>query len=387
MRLLHAAGLNYEVIEAIDGLVTLCPLASHAMDGLLNTEAACYLSHLAAMRRMLDLGLEKAVIFEDDFAWVDVGAPQRFLEVWDHLPESFGCVKLDHIFRPDPGWMLGRTGPIDWMRELAVGSPGYIISAELARCILLEEPLPCQPIDNLIAEMTCRQGAPPSGRSHTPIVTVRRVPSLIDQGELAERRCDPPCRALVGWGGPFDPMLANTLANFFLAERAVCVADFACGLGDMVDIWQGAGLVAQGYDSDDFTAAQTAMKCTCEPIDLPGLDLGRSFDWGVALDVGHHLDAAFEHSFVENLVRHCEHGVVLSWACTEPGGSPIRPFPLGRNLRDAGEVSKYFAPWHFFRDHEAETVLRSAVSKPAPWRQLCLYVFRRDTSHSKPAIR
>lgn len=74
-RQLSAAGLAFERIDAVDGrrmpseeLSALCPDNSrHFYSPLTPGEVGCYLSHLKALRLMLDRGMERCVVFEDDF--------------------------------------------------------------------------------------------------------------------------------------------------------------------------------------------------------------------------------------------------------------------------------------------------------------------------------
>jgi len=50
------------------------------------------------------------------------------------------------------------------------------------------------------------------------------------------------------------------------------------------------------------------------------IDLLEPKDWVVSIEVGEHIDQAFEDTFFDNLVKLSEKGVVLSWAVEGQGG-------------------------------------------------------------------
>ena len=97
------------------------------------------------------------------------------------------------------------------------------------------------------------------------------------------------------------------------------VYDFGAGLG-----WYGKALLANdtdGYSVTSYTAFDGA-----ENVDLifpdgfvKHLDLSQPIrlppkDWVLSLEVGEHIPAAYEKTFIENLHRHNKKGIVLSWA-------------------------------------------------------------------------
>lgn len=98
MRHLRAAGLEAERVPAIDGrlltdleIARLCPDNDrHFYAPLSRGEVGCYLSHLKAMRAMLDRGLERCVIFEDDFELLPHFGPclRELLALGPALPDA-----------------------------------------------------------------------------------------------------------------------------------------------------------------------------------------------------------------------------------------------------------------------------------------------------------
>ena len=92
-----AAGLSFERIDAVDGrkipaqeLAAMCPDNSRDFYSPLTPgEVGCYLSHLKALRTMLDRGLERCVVFEDDFVLEPAFAQclSELLALGDGLPD------------------------------------------------------------------------------------------------------------------------------------------------------------------------------------------------------------------------------------------------------------------------------------------------------------
>jgi len=45
-----------------------------------------------------------------------------------------------------------------------------------------------------------------------------------------------------------------------------------------------------------------------------------SYDWVISMEVAEHIPKAFESVFLDNVCRHAEEGVILSWAVPGQGG-------------------------------------------------------------------
>ena len=46
---------------------------------------------------------------------------------------------------------------------------------------------------------------------------------------------------------------------------------------------------------------------------VPDIDLGRTYDWVVSLEVGEHIHKERMDIFMDNLRRHAKKGVIMSW--------------------------------------------------------------------------
>ena len=79
------------------------------------------------------------------------------------------------------------------------------------------------------------------------------------------------------------------------------------------------GLQCEGYDGNPATPSLTNNLAKVIDLSIP-FNLETKFDWVVSLEVGEHLPPQFETVFIENLIRHCSKGIILSWAVKGQGG-------------------------------------------------------------------
>jgi glycosyl transferase family 25 len=133
-----AAGLAFEFLDAVDAsTLHLSDVALDRREYTLNArrgpipgEIACYLSHVAAWRRCIELG-ERLVVLEDD---AKLGA--RFaaaLQTVERLPSCFGYIRLESAER-------ARTLPKGWRpgtrRLLAAGDFELAYVSDVPLCML-----------------------------------------------------------------------------------------------------------------------------------------------------------------------------------------------------------------------------------------------------------
>ena len=115
-----------------------------------------------------------------------------------------------------------------------------------------------------------------------------------------------------------DPELCQALIEVF-REEGGSVVDFGCGPGDYVKAMQAAGIVCAGYDGNPKTSQFTQGVCQVLDLSIP-VQLPERYEWVLSLEVGEHIPAAYETTFIQNLDRHNTWGVILSWAVEGQGG-------------------------------------------------------------------
>ncbi|MBX7065764.1 MAG: class I SAM-dependent methyltransferase [Parachlamydiales bacterium] len=164
-----------------------------------------------------------------------------------------------------------------------------------------------------------------------------------------------------------DESLSDALVEFFHKEKADSVVDLGCGLGDYVKALLASGIPCDGYDGDPdtyFLSNGVAQVCDL----TQDLDLGRSYDWVLSLEVGEHIPAEYERVFIENLIKHARKGIVLSWAVKgQDGWGHV-------NTQDNEYIKNVLFLYGFVNDSDAENALRSHSS--LTWFKNTIMVFR-----------
>lgn len=164
-----------------------------------------------------------------------------------------------------------------------------------------------------------------------------------------------------------DLVLGEAIADFFVQENVSSVVDFGCGMGAYVKLIQLKGIAAKGYDGNPNTPELSGGLCEILDLSEP-FQLDQTFDWVMSLEVGEHLPQQYETIFIENLMRHANKGIVLSWAIKRQGGTGHF------NEQNNDYVKAIFEKYGYINDLEAEKKLRS-FSKT--WFQNSLMVFRK----------
>ena len=169
----------------------------------------------------------------------------------------------------------------------------------------------------------------------------------------------------------FDPLLAHALASFFKTEGAHSIVDFGCGLGNYVETFLNCHFLCEGYDGNPDTPRLADGLATTLDLSTP-IDLGKQFDWVLSLEVGEHLPPCYERIFIENLDRHANQGIILSWAVKGQGG-------FGHfNEQSNDYIKTTLSSYGYTPDESVETFLREASL--LPWFKDTLMAFRKKTS-------
>ncbi len=165
-----------------------------------------------------------------------------------------------------------------------------------------------------------------------------------------------------------DWPLAWALVDFFEDEGAKTIIDCGCGEGDYVRTLIEAGFDAEGYDGNPYTPILTKGVGKVQDLSVP-VDFGKTVDWVMSLEVGEHLPKQFETIFIENLMRHAEKGILLSWALEGQGGAGHF------NEQNNDYIKAIFARYGYTNDVEAENKLRKIAA--AGWFKRTIMVFRK----------
>jgi len=153
----------------------------------------------------------------------------------------------------------------------------------------------------------------------------------------------------------YDKKLSLAILKFFKKERVKRVVDFGCGKGEYIKFFLDKGIKVKGYDGNPYTKKIT--NGLGEVLDLAiRQDLKNSFEWVISLEVGEHIPEKYENVFIDNLIRHCEKGIILSWAISGQGGEGHF------NEKDNESVKNVFFKKKFLSDISLENFFRKNAS-------------------------
>lgn len=167
-----------------------------------------------------------------------------------------------------------------------------------------------------------------------------------------------------------DVSLANGLLDLFQQAQARTVIDFGAGLGQYDTGWRAKGLVVHAYDGAEGIEEFTNGSVTWLDLSEPVFDEVPHADWVVSLEVGEHIEAQYEQTFIDNVCSHALKGVILSWAVPGQGGHHHV------NMR----TNEYVAQQLRLRGFEyvpADTDRLRSMVTTSTWFQTTLMVFRK----------
>lgn len=173
------SGLDWEIFDALDGrafkredgttdwesLREIQPWdSSNAGREFMASEIAIYASHLSVFRRILNLGLDYAVILEDDFFIRNAAHSieevceelARYKNRWDHCLLHADVLSLNGSYRMRGVFEDSRT--LNIVRETGLICVAYAVTAKFARYVLECEYLMKEPVDNMLCRLSRDDG-------------------------------------------------------------------------------------------------------------------------------------------------------------------------------------------------------------------------------------
>ena len=122
-----------------------------------------------------------------------------------------------------------------------------------------------------------------------------------------------------GAGNPhkIDGGILNALPQIFDEESSV--VDFGCGNADYIKKLIENGFKCEAYDGNLNTPQMTGG--IGKVLDLSKeFDLNKKFDYVISLEVAEHIPKEYEEIYVNNLIRHTDSYLIISWAVKGQGG-------------------------------------------------------------------
>ena len=171
-------------------------------------------------------------------------------------------------------------------------------------------------------------------------------------------------------GHVYDKTLSEYLKNFFIDKS---VYDFGCGPGEYTKYFVKNGIKAVGYDGNPNTPKLSGGLCKVADL-TEQHDFGKK-DWVMSLEVAEHIPKEGEKAYIENLIKHCNKGIVLSWALPgQPGDGHI-------NCQSNEYVIDLMKTHGFLLDSNVSNQLREASTEW--WFKNTLMCFRKIDSMPK----
>merc|ERR1711972_763345 len=97
-------------------------------------------------------------------------------------------------------------------------------------------------------------------------------------------------------------------------ETPMTLGDFGAGGGHYSTWLNETGLV-QAFAFDGTHQAAELTDGVVQEVNLvQDMDLRRTFDWVMCLEVGEHIPKQFSATLLQNLKRHAQKGLVMSWS-------------------------------------------------------------------------
>jgi cyclopropane fatty-acyl-phospholipid synthase-like methyltransferase len=151
-----------------------------------------------------------------------------------------------------------------------------------------------------------------------------------------------------------DKFILEGINEIITENNIKSLVDFGCGPGYYVYNLRNKLDYFEAYDGNPNTPIITGG--VGKVVDLSeNMDLGRTFDFVLSLEVGEHIPKQYETIFIDNLLNHSNKVIILSWATIGQGG-------YGHvNEQPNNYIESLFTPHGYTRNLEYEKRLRDSA--------------------------
>ena len=161
-----------------------------------------------------------------------------------------------------------------------------------------------------------------------------------------------------------DTGLIETLPKIFEGDSSV--VDFGCGNADYIRKLIDCDFICEAYDGNSNTPEMTDG--IGKVLDLSKeFNLNKKFDYVISLEVAEHIPKEYEEIYVDNLIRHTEYHLIISWAIKGQGGGGHV------NEQDEDYVLNLYKKKGMVYQKEISETLRSVAT--LNWFKKTIYVF------------
>ena len=163
--------------------------------------------------------------------------------------------------------------------------------------------------------------------------------------------------------------LSSWLCRFLSSDKSTRIYDFGCGMGTYLD-----DLHACGHS--DVVGVEGDPPSQGKPYGMIGHDLCEPFWLGatgtvISLEVGEHIPPTYMPVYLDNVFRHTDRWLLMSWAVRGQGGSGHV------NELNNDEVIQIVESSGFSHDEGLSQSARSIVEDDCWWFRGSFFVFER----------
>jgi cyclopropane fatty-acyl-phospholipid synthase-like methyltransferase len=170
-----------------------------------------------------------------------------------------------------------------------------------------------------------------------------------------------------GIGHVHDIKLCDGIIDIFNKKEVKNVVDFGCGMGDYAKSFISNDIMCDAYDGNPNTPKLT--NGIGKVIDLSReFDLQKFFDCVISLEVGEHIPKEYEQTFIDNICKHTNNLLIISWAIIGQSGDGHV------NCQNNDYIINQIENRNFKYDLEISNFLRNSISS-APWFRNTIMVF------------
>jgi cyclopropane fatty-acyl-phospholipid synthase-like methyltransferase len=116
-------------------------------------------------------------------------------------------------------------------------------------------------------------------------------------------------------GHAHDDKLSQAILKTLKSRKCNTLVDLGCGTGEYARFFRRHGIDVEAYDGNPYTEQLTGGIGQVKDLSQP-FDLQKQFKCVMSLEVGEHIPAEFEQTFLDNIIKHCIDGgiIIISWA-------------------------------------------------------------------------
>jgi 2-polyprenyl-3-methyl-5-hydroxy-6-metoxy-1,4-benzoquinol methylase len=165
---------------------------------------------------------------------------------------------------------------------------------------------------------------------------------------------------------------SNTLCEYMstILDKNKQIIDFGCGLGEYLSTFKEKGFEklvgVEGYKIDNFKFDNIKIQDLTEDFDL------QIKGNVISLEVGEHIPKTYEDTFINNITKHCDNLLILSWAVPEQGG-------VGHCNEQPNDyiISKIVSKGFEFLENETKKIRNYPEDFCCPWFRNTLLIFKK----------